>query len=69
MQKECESIYFRPLVLQHQEIRFETAHSWNKGVGNKTPGSDGNGGEHYPLEPRPAKKDHKDNSNNGNGNK
>ncbi|MFS0637968.1 hypothetical protein AB1K84_18860 [Mesobacillus foraminis] len=44
-----------PLVLSHQPIRFETAHSWNKGVGNKNPNSDGNGGKNYKNEPRDGK--------------
>lgn len=48
--------YTRPTVLAHQSIRFETAHSWNKGVGNKDPNGDGNGGKNYPNEPRPEKK-------------
>jgi hypothetical protein len=47
--------YTRPQVLSHQPIRFETAHSWNKGVGNKNPSSNGNGGVHYPNDPRPQK--------------
>lgn len=49
--------YERPVVLSHQAIRFETAHSWNKGIGNKSPSGDGNGGENYPNEPRPGKPD------------
>jgi hypothetical protein len=47
--------YVSPKVISHKPIKFETAHSWNKGVGNKDPNSDGNGGINYPLEPRPQK--------------
>jgi hypothetical protein len=50
-----KKIYERPKVLFNQVIRFETAHSWNKGIGNKTPGSNGNGGIYYPIPPRPGK--------------
>ncbi|MEX2461058.1 MAG: hypothetical protein WD469_07105 [Paenibacillaceae bacterium] len=48
--------YTRPLVVSHQPVRFETAHSWNRGVGNKNPGGDGDGGIQYPNDPRPSKK-------------
>ncbi|TVY05619.1 hypothetical protein [Paenibacillus cremeus] len=51
--------YSRPVVLKHQPLRFETAQSWNKGVGNKNPSSNGNGGVNYPNDPRPGKKPHK----------
>jgi hypothetical protein len=50
------NMYTRPLVVSHQPVRFETAHSWNKGVGNKHPDSNGNGGINYPNDPRPSKK-------------
>lgn len=53
MKKEKPSI--SPLVLSHQPIKFETAHSWNKGRGNKNPKGDGDHGNHYPNEPRPGK--------------
>lgn len=52
---ENKGSYISPKVLSHQPIRFETAQSWNKGVGNKEPGGDGNGGINYPLDPRPQK--------------
>lgn len=57
----------RPLVLSHQPIRFETAHSWNKGVGNKDPNGNGNGGINYPNEPRPQKPGTGPGSGGGNG--
>jgi hypothetical protein len=59
MKKESQSlpnIYTSPIILSHEPVRFETAHSWNKGVGNKNPSSDGNGGINYPNDPRPSKK-------------
>ena len=59
MEKKVCSVmntYTRPLVVSHQPVRFETAHSWNKGVGNKNPSGDGNGGISYPNDPRPSKK-------------
>jgi hypothetical protein len=43
--------YQRPMVLDHQPIRFETAHSWNKGHGNRHHHGNGNGGIHYPHPP------------------
>jgi hypothetical protein len=52
---ENKESYVSPKVLSHQPIRFETAQSWNKGVGNKDPNGDGNGGINYPLDPRPQK--------------
>lgn len=61
-------VYTRPLVISHQPIRFETAHSWNKGVGNKNPSGDGNGGINYPNEPRPQKPGTGPGSGKGNGN-
>lgn len=39
--------YSRPMVLAHQPVAFETRHCWNPGKGN-SPGSDGNGGIHFP---------------------
>lgn len=50
-----KKITISPLVLSHQPIKFETAHSWNKGVGNKKPSGNGNGGVNYPNDPRPQK--------------
>jgi len=41
----------RPLVLEHQAIRFETAQSWNKGRGNLDHPGKGNGGINYPNDP------------------
>lgn len=43
--------YSPPLVLVHQPISFETAHSWNKGHGNRPDTGNGNDGEHYPNDP------------------
>ncbi|MCR8635415.1 hypothetical protein [Paenibacillus radicis (ex Xue et al. 2023)] len=48
--------YFRPMVLSHQPVSFETAQSWNKGKGNKDHKGKGNGGIKYPNDPRPSKK-------------
>lgn len=48
--------YVRPMILSHQPVSFETAQSWNRGVGNKHPKGNGNGGIHYPHDPRPSKK-------------
>lgn len=45
-------IYRKPAVLSHQPIQFETRHSWNPGKG-KSPGSDGNGGIHFPKGSNP----------------
>lgn len=56
MEKEVCSVtnrYTRPLVVSHQPVRFETAHSWNRGVGRKI-SDDGN--PKYPHDPRPSKK-------------
>lgn len=39
-----------PKVLSHQPVRFETAHSWNKGKG-QLGAKNGNGGSHYPNPP------------------
>lgn len=51
--------YTRPMVVSHDRIQFETAQSWNKGLGNtKHPGT-GNGGIQYPLDPRFPKKNDK----------
>ncbi|OXM85204.1 hypothetical protein CF651_16530 [Paenibacillus rigui] len=47
--------YSSPQILSHQPIRFETAQSWNRGKGNKDHPGHGNGGIHYPLDPRPSK--------------
>ncbi len=38
----------RPLVLDHQPIRFETAQSWNPGKGNQDHPGHGNGGVNFP---------------------
>ena len=39
--------YSKPMVLDHRPVRFETAHSWNPGVGNH-PDSSGNNGINWP---------------------
>ena len=57
--------YDRPLVLNHQPIRFETAQSWNKGQGNLNHPGTGNGGINYPNDPFTGP--HNGNGNNGNG--
>jgi hypothetical protein len=56
--EECNvrNMYTRPLVLSHRPIRFETAQSWNRGLGNKDHPGNGNGGIQYPFDPRPSKK-------------
>ncbi len=38
----------RPLVLDHQAIRFETAQSWNPGKGNLDHKGTGNDGVNWP---------------------
>ncbi|WP_121662769.1 hypothetical protein [Metabacillus litoralis] len=38
----------RPLVLDHQAIRFETAQSWNPGKGNTNHPGTGNDGVNWP---------------------
>lgn len=38
----------RPLVLDHQPIKFETAQSWNPGQGNQDHPGKGNGGVNFP---------------------
>ncbi|MFE4114859.1 hypothetical protein [Priestia sp. YIM B13448] len=38
----------RPLVLDHQPIKFETAQSWNPGQGNQDHPGTGNGGVNFP---------------------
>ncbi len=48
-------VYNRPVVLDHQPVRFETAQSWNKGHGNLDHPGKGNGGIHYPH-PHPITK-------------
>jgi hypothetical protein len=50
---EIKQGYISPKVLSHQPIRFETACSWNKGVGEKVPC--GNGWVNHPNDPRPQK--------------
>jgi len=64
---EKRNLSNEPIVLSHQPIKFETAHSWNKGVGNKNPASDGNGGVNYPNDPRPQKPGTGPGSGGGNG--
>ncbi|MFD2214039.1 hypothetical protein [Metabacillus endolithicus] len=60
----------RPMVLEHQVIRFETAQSWNKGKGNLNHPGTGNGGINYPNDPYtgPHKGNGGGNSNGNNGN-
>jgi hypothetical protein len=48
----AERVYTKPTILSHQQIQFETRHSWNPGKG-KNPDSDGNGGIHFPNDPNP----------------
>lgn len=48
--RNAPKVYTRPMVLSSQPIRFETAHSWNNGLGNRPP-SNGNGGINYPHNP------------------
>ncbi|WP_338789140.1 hypothetical protein [Metabacillus sp. FJAT-53654] len=38
----------RPMVLEHQAIRFETAQSWNPGRGNLNHPGTGNDGVNWP---------------------
>lgn len=38
----------RPMVMDHQPIRFETAQSWNPGKGNQDHPGHGNGGVNFP---------------------
>ncbi|MBX4160881.1 MULTISPECIES: hypothetical protein [Priestia] len=38
----------RPMVMDHQPIRFETAQSWNPGQGNQDHPGHGNGGVNFP---------------------
>lgn len=46
--------YERPTVLSHQSIRFETAHSWNPGLGQDGK-KNGNDGEKWPeTNPNPT---------------
>ena len=40
--------YHRPIVLDHQPVRFETAQSWNPGRGNLDHPGTGNDGAHFP---------------------
>lgn len=49
--RNLSSTYVRPMVLSHQPIRFETAQSWNRGVGNENHHGTGNNGINYPLPP------------------
>ncbi|MCM3412458.1 hypothetical protein [Metabacillus litoralis] len=58
----------RPLVLDHQAIRFETAQSWNKGRGNLNHPGTGNGGVNYPNDPYTGPHNGNGGGNNGNGN-
>jgi hypothetical protein len=44
-------MYTRPMVVSHQPIRFETAHSWNRGRGYIPSTGNGNGGINYPHPP------------------
>jgi hypothetical protein len=50
-EKETLGERFRPMVLRHQSVRFETAQSWNKGHGNRDHTGTGNDGIKYPLDP------------------
>ncbi|WP_148709055.1 hypothetical protein [Falsibacillus albus] len=43
--------YEPPQICDHQNIRFETAQSWNKGHGNQNHHGNGNGGTNYPNDP------------------
>lgn len=38
----------RPMVMDHQPIKFETAQSWNSGKGNLDHSGTGNGGVNFP---------------------
>lgn len=46
-----KKVYSPPIILHHQSVQFETAHSWNKGHGNVEHHGNGNGGIHYPNDP------------------
>jgi len=41
-------VYNRPIILDHQQVRFETAQSWNPGKGNQDHPGHGNGGINFP---------------------
>jgi len=54
MEKEMYSepnVYTRPMIVNHQPVRFETAQSWNCGKGNLDHKGKGNGGINYPGVP------------------
>lgn len=63
-------MYKRPLVLNHQLIRFETAQSWNPGKGKHDHYGTGNDGINFPPgnpNPQPCGAGEPGNGN-GNGN-
>lgn len=66
--KISENKYDRPLVLNHQQIKFETAQSWNKGHGNVNHPGTGNGGINYPNDPYTGPRPPEDHPNGGGGN-
>ncbi|MCM3573754.1 hypothetical protein M3172_11210 [Mesobacillus subterraneus] len=43
-----EKVTKSPLVLSHQQIKFETAQSWNPGEGNRDHKGTGNDGSNWP---------------------
>lgn len=67
MVKKSRKLYFRPMVVDHRPIRFETAHSWNKGKGTRPAVSNGNNGIHYPNPPYTGPRNGNDGTN-GQGN-
>ncbi len=48
--KSTQEKYSKPLILDHRTVRFETAHSWNPGVGKQM--QTGNG-TNFPSEQNP----------------
>jgi len=65
-----QAAYQAPQVLEHREIRFETAQSWNRGRGNRDHPGTGNDGILYPLEPWPGPQNGNGGGNGGgNGNR
>ncbi len=65
MKNTLRETYERPMVLSHQKIQFETAHSWNKGKG-QLGAKDGNCGIHYKNPPYTGTR-HGNGDTNGNG--
>jgi hypothetical protein len=51
-----DNVYNRPMVLNHQPIRFETSQSWNKGQGPVSGDPGKSGGDKYPHDPYEPKK-------------